>query len=116
MILVVISQSISWRMPADAFVIRKSVWEQTHGLDMGYESNSMTGLDFGYRLLRYAGAVVLTLLDLFPDIQYSDTITRNDIYRFYAKFFKIDHSLYMSARLGVSSSGETAFGKRCIGN
>lgn len=92
-------QSISWRMPFDAFVIRKSVWEQTHGLDLGYESNLMSGLDFGYRLLRYAGAVIINVSGLFQYITYSSTLQQNDIYRFYAKFFKVDHSLYMITRL-----------------
>lgn len=92
-------QSISWRMPPDAFVIRKSVWEQTHGLDQGYENDLMSGLDFAYRLLRYAGVVVLNVAGLFQEATYAKEFQQNDIFRFYTKFFKIDHSLYMTLRL-----------------
>ena len=38
--------SISWRLPHDAFAIRKRVWEQTNGLDARYDSEIMSGLDF----------------------------------------------------------------------
>jgi glycosyltransferase involved in cell wall biosynthesis len=90
--------AISWRVPHKAFVIRKTVWEQTTGLDLSYDNQLMAGLDFGYRLLRYAGAVVLHVQDLFGETNYDLTISTVDRYRFYLKFFKIDHSMYMIYR------------------
>jgi GT2 family glycosyltransferase len=93
---------ISWRMPHDAFVVRKLVWEQTSGLDHIYEDEFMSGLDFAYRLLRYGGATVLHVAGLFPTDDNQFKVSREDRFRFYLKFFKIDHSLYMIYRAPFS--------------
>ncbi|BAO55750.1 glycosyltransferase family 2 protein [Nonlabens marinus] len=94
---------ISWRMPHDAFVVRKTVWEQTIGLDHNYEDAFMSGLDFAYRMLRYAGATVLNVARLFPVDDKRFSVSREDRFRFYLKFFKVDHSLYMIYRAPLSA-------------
>ena len=90
-----VNQGINWRIDTFNFVVREAVWEQLGGFDQDYDNQQMAGLDFGFRLLRYHGGVPLYVKGLFQIPITKVTVSRNDRYRFYAKFFKKTHSWYM---------------------
>ncbi|AZQ45190.1 glycosyltransferase [Nonlabens ponticola] len=99
-------QVISWRFPLDSFVIRKNVWNQTQGIDSDYDDELISGLDFGYRLLRYAGATILHIDGLFDADSKSSQISDKDLVRFYLKFFKKDHLYYMISRQSIGRAAQ----------
>jgi glycosyltransferase involved in cell wall biosynthesis len=90
-----VDQGVNWRIDPFNFVIRKEVWEQLGGFDQNYDDELMAGLDFGFRLLRYHGGVPLYVKGLYQMPITKVTVSRNDRYRFYSKFFKKRHSWYM---------------------
>ncbi len=92
---------ISWRMSPDDFVVREHVWKNSQGLDKSYENSSFSGMDFGYRMLRYAGAVVLHIQGLFPSKNLNAEIGQRDTFYFFKKFFKPAHAYYMIYRQGA---------------
>src|SRR5689334_17134111 len=57
--------SVSWRVDATAFVVRRTAWESLNGFDQGFLSESAKALDFGYRLLQ-SGGVPMHFPGLFP--------------------------------------------------
>ncbi|MGB3591723.1 MAG: glycosyltransferase [Nonlabens sp.] len=93
-------QSISWRMPHDEFVVREEIWNLSGKLDQNYIEELMQGLDYGYRMLRYAGAVVLHVKGLFASKNHQLEGNDHDLIYFYKKFFKKEHLLFMSYRKG----------------
>lgn len=96
-----LNECVSWRINPDAFVIRKSVWEQLDGFETVYESTLMQAFDFGYNALRASGAIPLYVKDLFEiEANVSIQISTLDRYLFYRRNFKTDHSLYMLFRKG----------------
>src|SRR5690606_26853210 len=56
--------------------------------------------DFGFNTLRYQGAIPLYIKGLFNSSSEEVIISKNDIYTFYTKNFKRDHSIYMLFRKG----------------
>jgi len=95
------NQTISWRVNASSFVVRKSVWERLGGFDEMYESNFMKGIDFGYNLLRNQFGVPLFVKGLFDLENNNVAISKNDRYLFYRKHVKPHHSIYMLYRKGL---------------
>jgi len=92
---------VSWRININAFVIRESVWNQLNGIDNQYENELMSGLDFGYNLLRNQSGVPLHIKDLFPSEEHKIQISTQDRYTFFFKNFKAQHPFYMLLRKGV---------------
>ena len=93
--------SVCWRLNYKAFVVRESVWNQLAGLDKQYESMIMSGLDFGYNLLRNQGGIPLHVDKLFPSEKNIVKISLKDRYTFFFKNFKPHHSFYMMLRKGI---------------
>lgn len=96
-----LNSSVSWRINENAFVIRKSIWEQIDGFDHQYSSPYMKGLDLGFNLLKNKGGIPLYIKGLFKTEENAISINTNDRYLFYSKYFKVDHSIYMLFRKGV---------------
>jgi len=94
---------VSWRVNANSFVIRESVWKQINGLDRQYSSIIISGLDLGYNLLRNEGGVPLYIKGLFKSEKNKIEISKKDRYCFFFKNFKSHHALYMLMRKGVFS-------------
>ncbi len=93
---------ISWRCNPEAFVVRKSVWEQYGGFDDEYQNPLVAAFDFSYRLLRYLGGIPKHVDDLFPAVSYKNAaISTFDRYQFFKKNFKTSHSIFMLFRCGV---------------
>ncbi|MEP3837192.1 MAG: glycosyltransferase [Algibacter sp.] len=93
-----VAHAVSWRLNTDNFVVRASVWEAIGGLDYQYSSDKMSGLDFGFNLIRNSGGIPLHVSGLFPKGSYEVTITKEDRYLFFLKNFKKHHSYYMLFR------------------
>lgn len=94
--------SINWRINIHEFVIRKEVWEVFKNSIFVYDNPIVSGLDFGFNLLRYKGGVPLYVKGLFSEDNKVDIlISKIDRYRFYLKNFKKHHSFYMLYRKGV---------------
>ena len=99
-----LEKSISWRLNSKAFVIRESVWNQLEGFDTNYESLLMSGLDFGYNLIRNNAGIPMYRKGLFDSkIQENIKISRHDRYTFFLKNFKRHHAYYMLIRKGFFS-------------
>lgn len=96
-----LDQSVSWRINPHAFVVRKHVWETFGGFDLDYENLQMSAFDFGFNRLRYQGAIPLYIKGLFNPSSEEVIISKNDIYTFYIKNFKLSHSVYMLFRKGL---------------
>lgn len=94
-------QTVSWRVNASSFVVRKSVWESLGGFDSMYESTEMKGIDFGYNLLRNQAGIPLYVKGLFEFKKNKVAIPKNDRYLFYRKHVKPHHSIYMLYRKGL---------------
>ncbi|MEI6864487.1 glycosyltransferase family 2 protein [Flavicella sp.] len=92
---------VCWRINVNAFVIRETVWAQLGGLDTQYESLLVSGLDFGYNLLRNQNGVPLSVKELFPAEENNIKISTQDRYTFFFKNFKAQHPFYMLLRKGV---------------
>lgn len=96
---------VSWRLNYNAFAVRKNVWDQLEGFDTDFESKIMSGLEFGYNLLRNNGGVPLFVKGLFSNEPKLDVnISKFDRYLFFLKNFKTHHSYYMLYRKGVFNS------------
>jgi glycosyltransferase involved in cell wall biosynthesis len=95
------NSAVSWRINTNAFVVRESIWNQLNGLDTQYESSLMSGLDFGYNLLRNQAGVPLNIKGLFPSEEITIQISKKDRYTFFFKNFKRQHPLYMLLRKGI---------------
>lgn len=96
-----LDETISWRLNSNAFVIREQVWNQLTGFDSNYESVLMSGLDFGYNLLRNNAGVPLYCKNLYGNSEKVDiNISRKDRYYFFLKNFKRHHAFYMMIRKG----------------
>ena len=96
-----LDKSISWRVPHNAFVVRKSLWDILQGFDEDYQTKTMKGIDLGYRALRESNAVPIYIKGLFErNEEKVDVISNFDRYLFYRKHFKKEHSLYMLFRKG----------------
>ncbi len=96
-----LDQCVSWRVNANAFAVRKTVWETLKGFDKEYENSQMQALDFGYNAVRNSGAVSLYVKDLFEinAVEKVEILAR-DRYTFFIKNFKRDHALFMIYRQG----------------
>ncbi|ANW96297.1 family 2 glycosyl transferase [Wenyingzhuangia fucanilytica] len=92
---------VCWRINVNAFVVRETVWNQINGLDLQYESNIMSGLDFGYNLLRNQAGIPLNIKGLFPSEENNIQISTQDRYTFFFKNFKRQHPFYMMLRKGI---------------
>ncbi|MGY5847692.1 glycosyltransferase family 2 protein [Salegentibacter sp. HM20] len=93
-----LEESVNWRINPNAFVIRKRVWDFFKGFDESFDSIAMSGLDMGYRMLRFGGGTPMYVKGLFQREAETVQIPKIDIYRFYRKNFKARHSLYLFAR------------------
>ncbi|WP_299155687.1 glycosyltransferase [uncultured Christiangramia sp.] len=96
--------SVNWRINPNNFVVRKRVWDHFDGFSSDYSSDLSRALDFGYRMLRFGGAVPLFVDKLFPPVQENPVISDMDRYTFYLKNFKNRHSWYMCFREMLSGS------------
>ncbi|MFQ3296146.1 MAG: glycosyltransferase involved in cell wall biosynthesis [Polaribacter sp.] len=94
------NKAVCWRVNPFAFVIRETVWKQLNGLDLQYESTIMSGIDFGYNLVRNQGGTPLYIKDLFQPEVNNIQISRIDRYTFFFKNFKPHHAFYMVLRKG----------------
>ena len=94
------NNAVCWRVNPAAFVIRETVWKQLKGFDLQYKSMKMSGIDFGYNLVRNQGGVSLHIKDLFQSEVPKIQISRLDRYTFFFKNFKPHHAFYMLLRKG----------------
>jgi glycosyltransferase involved in cell wall biosynthesis len=92
---------VNWRVNANNFVVRASAWEEMNGFDTQYSTDIMSGLDFGFNMLRNCSGTPLFIKNLYPKDNLSVTISAPDRYLFYLKNFKKHHSYYMMFRKGV---------------
>ncbi|MGJ5640617.1 glycosyltransferase family 2 protein [Formosa sp. S-31] len=96
-----VSQAVNWRVDANHFVVRASVWKTLKGFDADYEGVAVKGLDFGFTLLRYAAGIPMYIKGLFEYDSVAVKVSTQDRYRFFAKHFKLRHSYYMLWRQGL---------------
>ena len=96
--------SVNWRINPNNFVVREHVWDHFGGFSSDYSSDLTRALDFGYRMLRFGGAVPLFVDKLFPPVKENPVISDMDRYTFYLKNFKNRHSWYMCFREILSGS------------
>jgi glycosyltransferase involved in cell wall biosynthesis len=94
---------VNWRINANAFVIRESVWNQLNGFSKDYENYLVAGLDFGFNLLRNQGGIPLFIDDLFESSLTTVNINSEDRYKFFLRNFKKRHSYYMLFRKGLKN-------------
>ncbi|GAB1855721.1 hypothetical protein MHTCC0001_05550 [Flavobacteriaceae bacterium MHTCC 0001] len=93
---------VNWRINLNAFVVKKQVWNLFKDAIFNYENIMLSGLDFGFNLLRYQGGIPLYVKGLFADEKKAYLkVTSKDRYYFYLKNFKKHHSYYMLLRKGV---------------
>jgi glycosyltransferase involved in cell wall biosynthesis len=92
---------VNWRLNAYNFVVRETVWNAMNGFDNNYSDNLISGLDFGFNLIRNQGGVPIYVKSLFPEKQFDVSISSEDRYLFFLKNFKRHHSYYMMIRKGV---------------
>jgi glycosyltransferase involved in cell wall biosynthesis len=96
-----LDECVSWRINPNAFAVRKSVWKLTKGFDADYENSQMQALDFGFRLNRFMGGVVLYIQNLFPSAATEKVIvSQKDRHLFFRKNYKISHAVFMIYRMG----------------
>ncbi len=96
-----LDQTISWRLNIDAFAIRETVYNQTKGLDLDYNSKIVSGLDFGFNFLWHSRATTLYIKGLYEKDNCKVVVSRKDRYLFFIKNFKKNHAYYMLFRKGV---------------
>ncbi|WP_405199447.1 glycosyltransferase family 2 protein [Christiangramia sp. LLG6405-1] len=104
--LTALEQSVNWRINPRCFVVRKSVWDFFGGFSNDYLSSYTSALDFGYRMLRFGGAVPLFIEGLYTvdsTLHRAPIIPDQDRYIFYLKNFKDRHSWYMFIRESLSN-------------
>ncbi|GAA4942935.1 glycosyltransferase family A protein [Algibacter agarivorans] len=89
---------VNWRLNAHNFVVRASVWEVLGGFDYQYSEVVVSGLDFGFNLIRNSGGTPLYVKGLFPKASIDVSISKEDRYLFFFKNFKMHHSYYMLFR------------------
>ncbi len=93
---------VNWRININTFVVRKHVWNLFKDSFFNYENTMLSGLDFGFNLLRYQGGIPLYVKGLFVNEKQEDLkVSSKDRYCFYLKNFKRHHSYYMLLRQGV---------------
>lgn len=92
---------VSWRLNVHEFVVRESTWKALNELDSDYSDCIISGLDFGFNLIRNSGGVPLYIKGLFPEKVLEPSISKEDRYLFFLKNFKKHHSYYMLFRKGV---------------
>ena len=96
-----LNSSINWRINPDAFAVRAKVWETIGGFDKDYSDADMAALDFGYRSIRFLGAVPMYVSDLYEqNLSNTIQIKTHDRHLFFIKNFKIQHALFMIYRKG----------------
>lgn len=96
-----VDECISWRINPYQFAVRKSVWKKLGGFDIALNNIQLQAFDFGFNSLRYHGAVPLYSKGLFTENEVDKIeISTKDVYVFYRRNFKIEHSLYMIYRKG----------------
>lgn len=95
-----LNSCVSWRVNPNAFAIREDIWNQIHHFDTDYSTDHMKGLDFGFKALKYSGAVVLYRKGLFEPVNQKMNVSTKDRYLFYRKNLKYSHALYMLFRKG----------------
>ncbi|WP_339895274.1 glycosyltransferase [uncultured Algibacter sp.] len=98
--------AVNWRLNAHSFVVRASVWETLGGFDYQYSNAVISGLDFGFNLIRNSGGIPLYVKGLFPIKSVDVTISKEDRYLFFLKNFKKHHSFYMLFRKRFSFLSE----------
>lgn len=96
-----LNTSVNWRLNAHDFVVKASVWKVMGGFDSQYSDDIISGLDFGFNLLRNSGGIPLYVKGLFAKTSYSVSISKQDRYVFFLKNFKKHHSYYMVFRKGL---------------
>jgi len=96
-------QCVSWRVNAQAFVVRETVWNQINGLDTQYNSKVIAGLDLGHNILRNEFGIPMYVKGLFTCETHEIHISKKDRYTFFFKNFKAHHALYMLFRKGIWS-------------
>lgn len=95
-----LAECISWRINPNAFVIRKSIWDLFGGFDEDFESLDMKGLALGFHLIKN-GAIPLYKKGLFSeDVIQFKPFSINDLFLFFRKNFKKEHTLYLLVRKG----------------
>src|SRR4051812_31599048 len=62
-----LNQCVSWRINANQFAVRQSVWETLKGFDSEYKNIQLQALDFGYNSLRNSAAIPLYVKGLFEE-------------------------------------------------
>lgn len=97
---------VNWRLNADSFVVRESVWDALGGFDNQYSEAVISGLDFGFNLIRNSGGIPLYVKKLFPTTFFEVSISKEDRYLFFLKNFKKHHSYYMLFRKGFNFYSE----------
>ncbi len=95
--------SVNWRINPHSFVVRKEVWDTFRGFPKDYESNVMSALDLGFRMLRYCGGIPMYVKGLFPTDDNKVTISAFDRYMFFFKNFKKEHALNMLIKEGIKN-------------
>ena len=106
---------VNWRLNAHNFVVRASVWEVLGGFDYQYSKIIISGLDFGFNLIRNSGGIPLYVKGLFSKNSVEVTISKEDRYLFFLKNFKKHHSYYMLFRKRFSFLSEYKALKRASG-
>lgn len=96
-----VNTSVNWRLNSENFVVRKTTWDALNGFDKAYSTMLMSGLDFGFNLLRNHGGIPMYIKGLFSEKQTQVCIYSKDRYLFFLKNFKRHHSYYMMLRKGV---------------
>lgn len=97
-----LEKCVSWRINPTMFAIREVVWKQLGGFDTDFENPNMQALEFGYRLLRFMGGIPLFINDLYKEKSSIEIkFNKEDIYLFYKKNFKTQHSFYVLYRKGL---------------
>lgn len=94
----VLDSGVNWRLNAYNFVVRASVWETLGGFDYQYSKTVVSGLDFGFNLIRNSASIPLYVKGLYPKVSTDVIISKEDRYLFFLKNFKKHHSFYMLFR------------------
>ncbi len=102
-----LDECVSWRINPAAFAVRKEVWDIIGGFDPDFATQDAAAIDFGFRAIRYFGAVPMYCKGLFSEKKSHTVIfSMMDRHIFYRKNFKSDHAIYMIYRLGLWKAGE----------
>lgn len=97
---------VNWRLNVNNFVVRASVWETLGGFDYQYSEAVVSGLDFGFNLIRNSAGIPIYVKGLFPKLSTEVSISKEDRYLFFLKNFKKHHSYYMLFRKSFSFISE----------